>query len=74
MALGMSKGTSRSRLILEAILKLEAAIKILDDCQVGDWRGEISPVKHALQDAMVPHIERIREIALQAYFDEQEQK
>ena len=74
MALGMSQDTSRSRLLLEAILKLEAAVKILDDCQVGDWRGEVSPVKHALMDAIAPHIESIRKFALQAYFDEQDQE
>jgi hypothetical protein len=74
MALGMSQDSSRSRLLLEAILKLEAAVKILDDCQVGDWRGEVSPVKHAVMDAIAPLKEQIRQIAMQAYLDEQEQK
>ncbi len=41
------------------------------NCQSPAWRNEISPVKHELRTALQPFIERIRQIAQQAYLDEQ---
>lgn len=62
--------TSRAHRILEAAEKLQEAINILDKCQAGDWRGQISPLKHQLMDAIKPYPDEIRAIARQAWDDE----
>lgn len=64
----------RSLRIAMAGHMIEDAIALLDACQSGDWRGQISPVKHALRDATWPLLEQVFKIAQQAYIDEQEKK
>lgn len=60
----------RSEQILHAVELLREAIRTLDNAQVGDWRGQISPIKHQLMDAINPLVDPITAVAYQAYQDE----
>lgn len=53
----------RAEELIRIIGTLEQAIADLDDLQAGDIKGQISPIKHRIRDALAPEAEKLRAIA-----------
>lgn len=57
----------RAYALLAVVHQLEEAVFMLDNLQVGDVDGRVSPLKHALRDAIGKITEDIRALAREEY-------
>lgn len=63
---------ARSTRLINTVGKFLDAIRDLDALQAGDYVNEVSPIKHAILEALEPHLVALQNMAAR-WFGQEEQ-